>query len=289
MLSWAIAQLHEADPMTSIMNERAKPLTRAAFEDFRDGLRNWELWGRLGVLDIKRRYRRTVIGPFWTAISLGISLALMGTLGGALWKRDVAVYLPFLTSGMLVWMMISTIINESATLFTSAAHLIRHTRFDYSILAYSLVWRTFIVFLHNASVYVLVVLFFAPEMLLRPAVLLVIPGLFFVMATGAWVALLVGAVCLRFRDVRQLLTTVVQICMFITPVFWPEDLLQGTRRFLFVELNPLYHFINVVRAPLLGNAPGLWSYVVVTLITVVGWVVTYAFFSRFRRRIAFWI
>ena len=274
--------------MTSIVNEGAKPLTRTAFEDLRDGLRNWELWGRLAVLDVKRRYRRTVIGPFWSALSLGIFVALMGSVGGGLWKRDLSVYLPFLASGMVVWIMISSIINESAMLFVSAGNLIRQTRFDYSVLVYSHVWRHLILFLHNASIYVLVVLLFAPKMLLAPAVLLIVPGLIFVMATGAWVALLVGAVCVRFRDVRHLLTSVMQILMFVTPLFWPEDLLEGTRRFVFVELNPLYHFINIVRAPLLGKVPAFSSYVVVGVVTVIGWALTYAFFSRFRRRIPFW-
>ena len=274
--------------MTSIVKKGAKPLTRTAFEDFRDGFRNWQLWGRLAVLDVKRRYRRTVIGPFWSAISLGIVIALMGTVGGGLWNRELAVYLPFLASGMLVWLMISSIINESAMLFISAGPLIRQTRFDYSILAYSLVWRNFIMFLHNASIYVMVVLFFAPRMLLEPAILLILPGLFFIMATGVWVALLAGAICVRYRDVRNFLTSVVQILMFVTPVLWPEDLLQGTRRFVFVEFNPLYHFINIVRAPLLGKVPALSSYVVVAVVTIIGWVATYAFFSRFRKRIAFW-
>jgi ABC-type polysaccharide/polyol phosphate export permease len=274
--------------MTSIMDQRAKPLTRTALQDLRDGFLNWEVWGRLAVLEIKRRYRRTVIGPFWSAISLGIFVAAMGTVGGGLWNRDMGDYLPFLASGMLVWLMISSIVIESTKLFTAAEHLIRQTRFDYSILAYALVWRNFIVFLHNASIYVVIVLLFAPRMLLAPTVLLIIPGLFFVMATGVWVALLVGAVCVRYRDVQQFLTSVIQICMFVTPVFWPEDLLQGARRFLFVELNPLYHFINVVRAPLLGKVPALSSYIVVILITAVGWALTYAFFSRFRKRIAFW-
>ena len=274
--------------MTSITKSAAKPLTRMAFEDFRDGFRNWQLWQRLALLDVKRRYRRTTLGPFWSAVSLGISIALMGVVGGGLLKRDMSVYLPFLASGMLVWLMISSTINESAILFTSKAHIIRQIRFDYSILAYSLVWRNFIVFLHNASIYVLIVLLFAPKMLLAPAVLLIVPGLIFVMATGAWVALLVGAVCVRFRDVRHLLTSVMQILMFVTPLFWPEDLLEGTRRFVFVELNPLYHFINIVRAPLLGKVPAFSSYVVVGVVTVIGWALTYAFFSRFRRRIPFW-
>jgi ABC-type polysaccharide/polyol phosphate export permease len=274
--------------MTSIRNEGAKPLTRTALQDLRDGFRNWELWVRLAVLEIKRRYRRTVIGPFWSAISLGIFVAAMGTVGGGLWNREMGFYLPFLASGMLVWLMISSIIIESCMLFISAGHLIRQTRFNYSVLCYALVWRNFIVFLHNASIYVLIVLLFAPRMLLGPAVLLIVPGLFLLMATGVWVALLVGAICVRYRDVQQFLTSVIQICMFVTPVFWPEDLLQGARRFLFVELNPLYHFINIVRAPLLGKVPALSSYVVVVLITAVGWAVTYAFFSRFRKRIAFW-
>jgi ABC-type polysaccharide/polyol phosphate export permease len=274
--------------MTSMMNERAKPLTRTASQDLCGGLRNWELWGRLAVLDIKRRYRRTVIGPFWSVISLCIFVAAMGTVGGGLWNRDMGFYLPFLASGMLVWLMISSIIIESCMLFIAAGHLIRQMRFDYSILAYSLVWRNFLVFLHNASIYVLIVLLFAPRMLLDPAVLLIVPGMFFLMATGVWVALLVGAVCVRYRDVQQFLTSVIQICMFVTPVFWPEDLLQGTRRFVFVELNPLYHFINVVRAPLLGQVPALSSYIVVILITVIGWAVTYLFLSRFRKRIVFW-
>ena len=274
--------------MTSILNKGAKPLTRTAFEDLRDGLCNWELWGRLAFLEVKRRYRRTTLGPFWSTASLAISIALMGTFGGGLLKRDMSVYLPFLASGMVVWMMISSILNESATVFTASAPLIRQTRFDYSILAYSLVWRNFIVFLHNVGVYFVVALFFAPGVLFRPTVLLILPGLFVIMATGAWVALLLGAVCSRFRDVRQLLTHVVHISLFITPIFWPEDLLQGMRRILFVELNPLYHFINVVRAPLLGNLPPLSSYIVVVVVTVIGWTITYAFFSRFRRRIALW-
>jgi homopolymeric O-antigen transport system permease protein len=55
-----------------------------------------------------------------------------------------------------------------------------------------------------------------------------------------------------------------------------------------VEMNPLYHMINVVRAPLLGTLPELTSYVVVALITLAGWILTYRVFRQFRRRIAYW-
>jgi ABC-type polysaccharide/polyol phosphate export permease len=58
---------------------------------------------------------------------------------------------------------------------------------------------------------------------------------------------------------------------------------------LFVELNPLYSFIEVVRSPLLGKTPALWSYEVIAVVTLAGWLVTYQLFARMRRRIVFWI
>ena len=87
---------------------------------------------------------------------------------------------------------------------------------------------------------------------------------------GVWIALLCGMFCLRFRDVTQLVTSLIQISMLITPIFWPPDSLSGNRRLIFVETNPLYHMVDIVRAPLLGKLPGITSYVVVVVITSAG-------------------
>ena len=86
----------------------------------------------------------------------------------------------------------------------------------------------------------------------------------------------------------QIVSSIIQISMLITPIFWPPDSLVGSRRLFFVETNPLYHMIDLVRGPLLGQVPGVISYVVVLLITVGGWVLTYRVFTRFRKRIAYW-
>jgi ABC-type polysaccharide/polyol phosphate export permease len=80
-----------------------------------------------------------------------------------------------------------------------------------------------------------------------------------------------------------------QISLFVTPVFWPPHLLSGLTRLVFVDLNPLFAFINVVREPLLGKTPSLWSYLVILVVTLVGWVATFKAFSRYRKRIAFWV
>lgn len=263
------------------------PLVTSGRDDLIRGLWRRDLWGRLGWLEVKRRYRRTVIGPFWSAVSLAIFIAALGIVGAGLWHQQLAEYVPFLAAGMVVWVMISTLLNEAGTLFIGSAGIFRQARFDYSILAYALVWRNLIAFLHNLLVYLVAVLALAPQ-LITPIIILAIPGLGLVLLNLAWIGLLLGTFCLRFRDMQQLIASLVQIAMFVTPIFWPPESLHGLTHLLFVDFNPLYHVIDIARAPLIGRVPALESYGVALGIAVVGWGVTYVVFSRFRRRIAYW-
>jgi ABC-type polysaccharide/polyol phosphate export permease len=262
-------------------------LSENAADDLLRGFQKRELWGRLGWLDVKRRYRRTMIGPFWTSITLAVYVLTVGTVGAAIWHQDVYDYLPFLVSGMIVWTLVSSIITDSCSMFIAGQSLFRNIRFEYSILSYALVWRNVLVLLHNFVVYFLVVLALKPSLLSFTA-LLAIPGLALVLLNGLWVSLLFGIICLRFRDVPPLISSAMQIAMLVTPLFWPADTLTGFKRFVFVELNPLYHVVDVVRGPLVGRAPEAISYAVMLTMAVGGWLLTYAVFSRFRKRIAYW-
>ena len=264
-----------------------RALTSTAWEDLAGGLSKTELWGRMGWLDVKRRYRRTLLGPFWTSMSLAVYVLSVGLVGAGLWHQNIHEYLPFLVSGMIVWMLVSTIISESCSLLISGQGLFRNIRFEFSIFAYALVWRNVLVFLHNLIVYVLIAIPLKPE-LIGWTVLLAIPGILLVLINGVWLALLIGMLCLRFRDVQPLVSTALQISMLITPLFWPPESLSGSGRIIFVELNPIYHLIEVVRAPLLGNIPGMTSYVAAVVIATGGWLLAYFVFERFRSRITYW-
>jgi ABC-type polysaccharide/polyol phosphate export permease len=264
-----------------------RSLAESAADDLLRGIQKRELWGRLGWLDVRRRYRRTTIGPFWNSITLAVYVLTVGTVGAAIWHQDIYDYLPFLVSGMVVWTFVSAIITDSCNVFISGQSLFRNIRFDYSVLAYALVWRNFLVLLHNFAVYFLVVLVLKPS-LLNFTALLALPGLALVLLNGVWVAMLLGIVCLRFRDVPPVISSALQIAMLITPLFWPADTLSGIKRFVFVELNPLYHVVDIVRGPLIGRVPEAVSYAVVVALAIGGWLLTYAVFKRFRKRIAYW-
>jgi ABC-type polysaccharide/polyol phosphate export permease len=272
-------------PKTSGGALRSLGLT--ASQDIFGGLLRTALWGRLGWLEVKRRYRRTLIGPFWTSISLAMYVVAVGAVGAGLWHQNIREYLPFLASGMVAWLLISTIITEACSLMVTGHALFRNVSFEYSILAYALVWRNLIVFLHNLAVYAVIVALLRPEAI-NFTVLLAIPGILLVALNGVWISLLCGMFCLRFRDVTQLVASLIQISMLITPIFWPPESLTGSRRLIFVETNPLYHLVDIVRAPLLGTVPGITSYVVVILIAAGGWYLTYRMLRQFRRRISYW-
>jgi homopolymeric O-antigen transport system permease protein len=264
------------------------PFHKSAGRDLIDGARRVELWARLGWMEVKRRYRRTAIGPFWSVISLAVLVVTIGTVGAGLWNQDPHAYLPYLTAGTLTWMMISISLGEACSVFVANSNLYRNSRCDFSVLAYALVWRNFLVFLHHLVVYVLLVAALAPQLFLSPACLLLFPGIGLLMLNGVWVTLLLGMACLRFRDIQQVVGNALQIGLFVTPILWPADQLAGNGRFFFVQLNPLHHCIELVRAPLLGASPAAASYLVVAGIAVVGWLVTFWLFERFRARIPYW-
>lgn len=276
-------------PSADTFDDTVRPHLMAAREDLVGGLRKYDLWGRLGWLEIKRRYRRTMMGPFWTCISLLIFVIVIGSVGSGLLSKQTAEYLPFLVAGMIVWVTLQSTLIEAATVFVAGTGLIRQMNFEYSILVYSLVWRNFIVFAHNLLVYLLILLVFAPEKL-GFANLLAIPGLIVLAINCAWISLLLGMVSLRFRDLQQLVMSIVQVSMFVTPLFWPPDGLAGLRRIFFVDLNPLYHLLTIVRDPLLGGKlPPVNSCIAAALITIGGWTLAYAMFAKYRKRISYWL
>jgi ABC-type polysaccharide/polyol phosphate export permease len=92
----------------------------------------------------------------------------------------------------------------------------------------------------------------------------------------------------RYRDIPPLIANVLQVLLFVTPIFWSPSQL-GEQGRLFVIFNYVYHLVDVLRSPLLGRVPLGLSYLVVLAGGILGWAFTFAVYARFRRRIAFWL
>lgn len=265
---------------------RSRSRLHIALIDVIAGIQALNIWGRLGWRDTKRRYRRTLFGPFWSTVSLGLFVVSLGLLWANLWGQNVKTYLPYLTSGMLCWALFSAICTEGCASFVAQELLIKQLRISYTLLACATVWRNVIVFFHNIIIYVIVGLYAGVPV--TWATLLVVPGLALLWLNMIWIATLLGAACTRYRDIQQLISNLLQISLFLTPIFWTPEQLKG-RMAVLVNYNPLYHLIDIVRGPLLGNAPNLLEWIVVLGITVTGWAVTIVVMNKFRHRIAYWL
>ena len=82
-----------------------------AFADIGNGIAGVHIWPMLGWLEIKQRYRRSVIGPFWLTLSYGAMIAGMGPLYGSLLQQDISTYFPYLATGFVVWFLIANLIG----------------------------------------------------------------------------------------------------------------------------------------------------------------------------------
>jgi len=257
-----------------------------ALSDTYAGLINWRMWGRMGWQETKRRYRRTVIGPFWTTLSLGIFIMALGFVWANLWNQDPKVYLPYLSSGFVVWVFVAAIINEGCSTFIAAESIIKQLRFPYSIFSFTVVWRNLIVFFHNLVIYFFVCIY--ANVSITWYTLLAIPALIVIFVNGVWVATVLGLLCSRFRDIQQVIASILQISMFVTPILWSAEQL-GERFNIIVDFNILYHYLDILRSPLLGRPPSSLSWAVTLSGTVIGWVLMIFLYSRFRKRIPYWL
>jgi ABC-type polysaccharide/polyol phosphate export permease len=262
------------------------PYYEVAFRDVVDGFRQWPIWSRLGWQEVKRRYRRTVLGPFWTTLSLGMFLGGMVFIWAPLFHTTVTSYLPFLAAGMVTWAFVSALITDATTIYSAGIGLISQLSFPYTVLNFVAVWRSIIIFFHNAIIVLVVML--ALRIPVNWHTFLVLPGILIVAVNGGWITIVLGILGLRFRDIPPLIANLVQIMLFVTPVFWFASQL-GPAGGKFVQLNYMYHLVEVMRAPMLGEAPALLSYEITIVGAALGWLIAIELFARFRRRLPYWL
>ena len=255
--------------------------------DISQALKQTELAGMLGWQDVKQRYRRSKLGPFWLTISMGVMIGALGLVFGGIFNSPMREFLPFLAAGIILWTYISTVINEGCTAFIASDAVIKQLPLPMFTHVMRVVWRNLVILVHNVVIIPLIFIIF-----LRPldaVALLAIPGLILTTLTLAWVALLAGVLCTRYRDLAQIVASVLQIAFYITPIIWMPSMLTGRREFVFLDINPFYHLIEVVRAPILGAAPTLTNWLVSIAMVLVGWIATLVIYGKYRNRISYWL
>jgi lipopolysaccharide transport system permease protein len=176
--------------------------------------------------------------------------------------------------------------TEATTVFTGAESYLRQVPLPKSVFVHRMLVRNLVTFAHNMTIIPVLYLAFN----IRPGwpILLAPIGLVIVTVNGFWIGLLVGMFCARFRDLPQMVASVMQIAFFVTPVMWKADQLPPEVAWL-DDINPLANLLRLIRDPMLGHVPAASAYVIGLALIVVGFAITIPVFARFRARIVYWV
>lgn len=256
-----------------------------AFDDLRVSIERIGLAWSLGWHDVVSRYRGSILGPFWITLSMGMMVAGIGFLYSSLFNIPTDDFIPYVALGIVFWGMISTVIGEGCGVFVEARGILSQTSLPLMTFVWRNLIRNFINLLHHLVIIVIVLIYYDHWRQID------LPGTLFGVVLMAlnlgWISLAVGMASARFRDVPQLVVSITQFAMFMTPVFWlPGGRLIGHA---VLTYNPFYHLLTAVRAPMLGEPVEPLTYTVLIAAAVIGWCATFSVFANVRRRIVHYL
>lgn len=272
--------LTQSKPKKRFLNKQ----TQNVFIDFSEGFSNWRLWTTLAWQDIKLRYRRSTLGPFWLTISMFVIIYALGLIYGSLFKMNLKTYFPHIATGMIFWTFISTTIMEMVDTFVENGQTIKQTKLPYTIYSLRIFTRNCIVLAHHLIALIPILIYFKMAVNIPLALttfLLVSVSLY---SYGTLLGLL-GA---RYRDIKPIIQNVLQLIFYVTPIMWMSQQLPEKYAFI-ANWNPMHHTLDILRAPFIYTSISSFSLLVSLSTALFGVLLLFLLFIKSRHRIPFWI
>lgn len=260
-------------------------VSKTAEEDLFRALKGWRLWTSLGVLDVRHRYLHSRFGMLWHPLLTGIYIGVLSFIFSRLNDRHIAEFTLYLATGYIMWQYISEALIDATNVFRQSSRMMLNSIQPRSLFVFRGAAKHLTLLALNLTVLVAVyVLTMRPPPLTALYTLITMPVLIF--ATPG-VVLLIGLLSLRFPDLKILTSFAMRLLFFATPIMWhPEKL--GNAAWI-ADINPFYHALEIVRAPLTGSAPSLLSLGVTAGMGVLCWIAAYALYRHWYRSIIFWV
>lgn len=256
--------------------------------DLWKSLRSPDYWAYSSWLAIVTKYRRTRLGLFWAVAPFGMFIFVLGNVYSHLMNYPLEEYMPFLGTGYLLWRFMTQVVTESVGTFHGHKGFIMEGRIrltDFILGAFAKAGFHMAL----AGAVLLAVYIWSPAIELSSlwTLLFTMPLL---IANVAWVAVCVAMLGARAPDIQEAITTVLVVGLLLTPILWPIDRFPPeTTRGALVRVNPAFHVLDLVRAPLLGKWPETMSVVLVLVMAVFGWILASFLYRRYSRFVAIWI
>jgi len=234
--------------------------------------------------DMRHRYVRSLLGPFWMSIQMAIMVAVLGSVIGHFSNASAVARLPMLALSLTAWTFLNSVVLDATTALQNSASLIKDRALPPVIFMLQCVFRQALFALHNACVPLILWLFLVPKDF--GGAVAALPGLALFVVCTLGLSLVLGAMATRFRDLKPIIESSLTLAFLSSPIIWSPEMID--QRSTVMRLNPLTHLFAIWREPLSTGHVAMPSvaYVLVGLsVLAVASVVTIA---RLRKA-AFWI
>lgn len=253
--------------------------------DFVPGILDFHSWKSLGLRDTKTAYRRSYLGILWISMSMTITLVALSFVYSYLFPVTLSEYLPFLAISYVTWGFISSSLGSACFVFISKHTYIKQRPIPLTVYILSNISMNTFVFLNNMAVALFFVLIigdgFSWAMLILPFSLLLI------IITAFAATMILGTLTCRFRDIGQIINSITQLAFFVTPVLWKPEFLSG--RFMIAFANPFYHYIELIRSPVIDHKIPYASLGITICLTTAFVIIGYIIINKKRNVIPFWV
>jgi len=265
--------------MTVIMT----PLTHKANKLYKNIQLLWfyrELLWNLAHREITQRYKQSVLGYAWVVLNPLFQLITMNFVFSVVLKVDSlgVPFIIFLSVALLPWNLFVLSLTSSTSALVGNSSLITKIYFPREILVYATIIAKLVDFFYSCIVLVFFFIIFKTNITIHilwvPLILLI--QVIFTMG----LSLILAALNLFYRDIQYLLSLVLTMWMYLTPIMYPVEMLPERYRFLFA-LNPMAVIINAFRQVMLSGAgPNLNSLSIALAISVGVFIVGFLFFKK---------
>lgn len=197
--------------------------------------------------DIQSRYRRSFLGLIWTLLNPILFSLVLWVVFVSVFKANLSngtQYGPYLLAGVLVITFFNQGVIQSAEAISNSGGLFLKIRIDPALLVFSNVISNLVNFLIGIVALIIVTNLSGATFSIKAPLVLILGLLLSVLIAG--IGLILGNLFVRFDDLKYIVTVVLQILTYMTPVFYPKEMLHETVRFI-VNLNPLTSFLDVFR------------------------------------------
>jgi len=279
--------MSEAALTPSASAAAAAPRAAAAgLAELLGGIHHWRVWHLLGIRDLRHRYARSRLGQLWLMLSTGVMIGVLSGVWSLLWNQPLHDLMPFFGIGLIMWTFLTQVLIDCTSIYVTHGNLYRNQKMNFSVSVYSVIYKNSIMLAHNLVIVVLLLVAF--DVPVNAHLLEIVPASVLTWITMLWSGYVVAMICVRYRDIIQVIVTWLSVFFFLTPVFWKPDFLPAPYHFI-VEYNPLAQFLELLRNPFLGVPVSAHAWVFTTVVALGGGLVALPVIGRYQRRIIFWM